>query len=238
MFELAHQARGLRSRSAAVEVGGAARMGRPPSKAARSHTAVMDAVYELLQETSARSLTMETVAKRANIGKPTLYKWWPSKAVLLMAMFHERLAEKPGKPPATTIEAALIAKMRRLVTSLNGLFGKVMADLIAEGQSDPQLLQDLHDHVRMRREQSIAEIEQGKASGEFRSDLDSEIVVDMLLGPLYYRLLLGFRPLTQAYVNQLTRQVLQAIKVPAAENARRSRAIGKSKARRKGSATA
>ena len=230
MLELVHQARGFRGKEAAVEVGGAARMGRPPSKAARSHAAIMDAVYELLQETSARSLTMEAVAKRANVGRPTLYKWWPSKAALLMAMFHERLAEKPGKLPATTIEAALEAKMRRLVTSLNGLFGKVMADLIAEGQSDPKLLQDLHDHVRMRRAQSVAEIEQGKLSGEFRRDLDSEIVVDMLLGPLYYRRLLGFRPLTRAYVSQLTRQVLQAIKVPAAENARRSRANDNSKA--------
>ena len=70
----------------------------------------MDAVYELLQETCARYLTMEVVAKRTNVGRPTLYKWWPSKAALLMAMFHERLAEKPGKPSSATMEAALLLK--------------------------------------------------------------------------------------------------------------------------------
>lgn len=52
----------------------------------------MDAVYALLQERSVRDLTMEAVARRAGVGKPTLYKWWPSKAALVFAMFHERLA--------------------------------------------------------------------------------------------------------------------------------------------------
>ncbi len=236
MLRSSSQARGLRvKKSSVVEVRGAARIGRPPSKAARSHVAVMDAVYGLLQETSARHLTMEAVAKRANVGRPTLYKWWPSKAALLMAMFHERFAEKPGRPSSTTVEAALMAKMQRLITSLNGLFGKVMADLIAEAQSEPRLLEDLHDHVRARRAQSVAEIEQGKASGEFRHDIKSEIVVDMLLAPLYYRLLLGFRPLTHAYAHQLTREVLLAIKAPKSENAERSRARSSSESARHGS---
>ncbi len=218
MLNSGHQARELHVKEgSAVEVRGVARIGRPPSKAARSHAAVMDAVYALLQETSARHLTMEAVANRANVGRPTLYKWWPSKAALLMAMFHERLAEKPQKSSSTTVEAALVSKMRRLITSLNGLFGKVMMDLIAEAQSDPKLLEDLHDHIRVRRVQSVMEIEQGKASGEFRRDVKPEVVVDMLLGPLYYRLLLGFRPLTHAYANQLTREVLQAIRAPAAQ---------------------
>ena len=68
-----------------------ARRGRPPSEAAESHAAILDAVYELLQEGSVRDLTMEAVAKRAKVGRPTLYKWWPSKSALVFAMFHERL---------------------------------------------------------------------------------------------------------------------------------------------------
>ncbi len=184
----------------------------------------MDSVYELLQEVPARHLTMDAVAKRANVGRPTLYKWWPSKAALLMAMFHERLAENPDKSAVTTVEASVRAKMYRVATSLNGLFGKVMGDLVAEGQSDPKVLQDLHNHICKRRVRSVAEIERGKSTGEFRHDIDSEVVVDMLLGPLYYRLLLGFRPLTRAYADQLTQQVMRAIKVPAESMAKRPQA--------------
>ena len=49
----------------------------------------MDAVYSLLQKKSVRDLTMEEVAKRAKVGKPTLYKWWSTKAALVLAMLCE-----------------------------------------------------------------------------------------------------------------------------------------------------
>jgi Alcohol dehydrogenase GroES-like domain/Bacterial regulatory proteins, tetR family len=50
------------------------RKGRPPRQNAESHAAIVDAVFALLQEKSVRDLTMEEVAKRAKVGKPTLYK--------------------------------------------------------------------------------------------------------------------------------------------------------------------
>ena len=151
------------------------RIGRPPSQAARSHTTIMDAVHQLLQETSARDLTMEAVAKRAKVGKPTLYKWWPSKAALIMAMFNERLVGKPVSSSASTVGEALRAKLRRLINDFNGLFGKVMADLIGEGQSDPKLLQDLHQHISRRRIHTVADIQRGKESGEFLPGTDAEL---------------------------------------------------------------
>ena len=52
----------------------AVRKGRPPSEMAASHAVIMNAVYALLQEKSVRDLTIEAVAKRAGVGKPTLYK--------------------------------------------------------------------------------------------------------------------------------------------------------------------
>ena len=75
----------------------ALRRGRPPSEQAASHAAIMDAVYSLLQKKSVRDLTMEEVAKRAKVGKPTLYKWWPTKATLVLAMLCERMAPKLGR---------------------------------------------------------------------------------------------------------------------------------------------
>jgi AcrR family transcriptional regulator len=187
-----------------------ARMGRPPGVAATSHAAIMDAVYALLQEGSAKDLTMEAVAKRAGVGKATLYKWWPSKAALIMAMFHERIAVTVKTPATvTTAEDALRTTMRRLITGLNGLFGKVLADLIAEGQSDPALLHDLfEDHIRVRQATDLAEIERAKATGEFAAAADSEIMVDALFGSLIYRRLLGL-PLTEPYGEALIDAVLR-----------------------------
>jgi AcrR family transcriptional regulator len=183
----------------------------------------MDAVYELLLEKSARGLTMEAVARRAKVGKPTLYKWWPSKAALILAMFHERLAGNPdtgnpdagisGAPYAATAEQAIRARMQRLIAECNGLFGGVLADLIAEGQSDPAILDELHQrYLNPEKAAILADVEWGKQTGEFPAGTDSVLLVEAIFGPVYYRLLLRFAPLTGQYGDELIDQVLHGLK--------------------------
>lgn len=184
--------------------------GRPRSEAAESHAAILDAVYELLQEGSARDLTFEAVAKRAQVGRPTLYKWWPSKSALVLATFHERIARNGEDPLAGTAEEVIRAKVRRLIRELNGLFGKVMADLIAEGQSEPAVLQDLYEqHMKSRRAATAADVERGKAAGEFAPDIDPELLIDAIFSPIFIRLLLRYAPLTERYGDELVDQVLR-----------------------------
>lgn len=196
----------------------AARRGRPRSAAAASHAAILDAVYALLQERPARELTMDAIAKRAGVGKPTLYKWWPSKAALVFATFHERIAaDHPTSASpsgaATTAEQTIRDKVQRVIREFGGVFGKVVADLIAEGQSEPEVLREFDArHVRPRRAATIADVERGKAAGEFAADADPEVLVDAIFGPLYYRLLLGHAPLTAAYGDALVDQVLGGVR--------------------------
>ena len=145
----------------------AVRKGRPPRQTAESHAAIMDAVYALLQEKSVRDLTMEEVAKRAKVGKPTLYKWWPTKATLVLAMLCERMAPNLEKPTALSAEESLRFRVRRLIEAFNGPFGKIVAGLIAEGQSEPGMLQQFVDRwVRPRRTATIADLQRGKQAGE------------------------------------------------------------------------
>jgi len=173
----------------------------------------MDAVYALLQQSSARNLTMEAVAREAGVGKPTLYNWWPSKSALIMDMFHERIDPAPEAVQSPTAEAAIRAKVKRLVRLLNGLFGKVVSELIAEAQSDAAIMEDLHTrHMNGRWEAIRRDVERGKADGEFRSDTDPDIVIQTIFGAMYYRLLLRFGPLTQAYGEKLVDQVLAGIR--------------------------
>jgi AcrR family transcriptional regulator len=186
------------------------RRGRPPSDAAESHAAILDAVYELLQEGSARDLTLEAVAKRSKVGRPTLYKWWPSKSALVLAMFHERIDRKVSIPEMGTAEEVIRFKVRRLIRELQGLFGKVLADLIAEGQSEPAILQDLFErHMQSRRAATTADIERGKAAGEFAADIDPDLLIDSIFSPIFLRLLLRQPPLTERYGEELMDQVLR-----------------------------
>src|ERR1700745_2489601 len=93
----------------------AVRRGRPPSEMAASHDVIMDAVYALLEEKSVRDLTIEAIAKRTGVGKPTLYKWWPTKATLVLATLCERMGPNLEKPTVLTAEESLRFRVRRLV---------------------------------------------------------------------------------------------------------------------------
>ncbi|MUO29574.1 MULTISPECIES: TetR-like C-terminal domain-containing protein [Rhizobium/Agrobacterium group] len=78
-------------------------------------------------------------------------------------------------------------------------FGKVVADLIAEGQSDPALQRDLfEDHIRVRQVADIAEIERAQKTGEFAAAVDPAQLIEMLFGSLFHRRLLSL-PLTEQY---------------------------------------
>ncbi len=190
-------------------------LGRPRSEAAVSHAAIMEAVYGLLQEKPARDLTMEAVAQRAGVGKPTLYKWWPSKPALMMAMFHERFGNVLEVPEATTAEEALRERARHLISQCNGLFGKVVADLIAEGQGNPAILKELYEsHIRPRRASTAADIERGITSGEFAAGTDPELLIDAIFSPVYLRLLLRHPALTEEYGMQVIDQALLGIRSP------------------------
>ena len=171
----------------------------------------MDAVSTLLEKTSARDLTMEAVAKRAKVGKPTLYKWWPSKSALILAMFHERMArDSELAVVAGSAEENIRRKVRGIVRAFNGPFGRVLADLIAEGQSEPTLLAELYEqHMLPRRKAILTDVERGKAAGEFAAATNAEAVIDALIGALYYRLLVRFAPLTEPYGDTLVDQVLR-----------------------------
>jgi AcrR family transcriptional regulator len=188
----------------------AARKGRPPSEMAASHAAIMDAVYALLQEKSVRDLTMEEIAKRARVGKPTLYKWWSTKATLVLAMLSERMAPDLAMPTVLTAEGSLRLRVRRLIDAFNGPFGKIVAGLIAEGQSEPAIRQEFFDQlVSPRRTATIADLERGKNAGELQSDTEPDVLNDAIFGAIYYRFLLRSSRLTRGFGEELVEQVIR-----------------------------
>jgi AcrR family transcriptional regulator len=176
---------------------------------AASHAAIMDTVYALLQEKSVRDLTMEEVARRARVGKPTLYKWWPTKATLVLAMLSERMAPNLDMPAGRTAAESLRFRVRRLIDAFNGPFGGIVAGLIAEGQSEPAIRQEFFDRwVSPRRTATIADLERAKNAGELRSETEPEVLNDAIFGAIYYRLLLRSGPLTRRFGDRLVEQVI------------------------------
>src|SRR5258707_250560 len=170
----------------------------------------MDAVYALLQEKSVRDMTIEEVAKRAKVGKPTIYKWWSTKATLVLAILCERMAPNLEKPTDLSAEESLRFRARRLIDAFNGPFGKIVAGLIAESQSEPAVLQEFFERwVGPWRNATIADLQRGKRAGELRSETEPELLNDAIFGAIYYRFLLRSGPLTRRFGEQLVEHVIR-----------------------------
>src|SRR6202453_1923900 len=121
------------------------------------------------------------------------------------------------------------ARVKHLVAQCNGLFGKVVADLIAEGQGDPSILKELYESpIRPRRTSTVADIERGITSGEFLGGTDPELLLDAIVAPMYLRLLLRHPTLTEEYGNQLIDQALLGIRTPKWRAGQRSKRVVRS----------
>ena len=125
-------------------------------------------------------------------------------------MLCERMAPKLDLPTDLTAEGSLRFRVRRLIDAFNGPFGKVVAGLIAEGQSEPAVLQEFFGRwVSPRRNATVADLQRGKDAGELRPEAEPELLNDAIFGAVYYRFLLHSGPLTRRFGEELVEQVLR-----------------------------
>jgi AcrR family transcriptional regulator len=184
--------------------------GRPRSASAIAHDRILDAVFELLQTQSIRDLQIQEVCRKAGVSKPTIYKWWPTKAAMVMAMFEQRMVRR--LPPIEVLSAEKLIRVAvpGLIRLFNGPFGKVAAEMIAAGQSEPAVLREFRDrYVLKRRKVAVKALEDAYASGEMTRSVDPELLLDLIFGPIYFRLLVKHQPLDHAFGKDLLDYVLR-----------------------------
>ena len=103
-----------------------------------------------------------------------------------------------------------VFRVRRLIDAFNGPFGKIVAGLIAESQSEPGILQQFYDRwVSPRRSATIADLQRGKNAGELWPEANPELLNDAIFGAIYYRLLLRSGPLNRRFGEELVEQVIR-----------------------------
>jgi AcrR family transcriptional regulator len=188
--------------------------GRPRSEVAASRDAILDAVFDILHEKSVRDLSIEEVARRSGVGKPTIYKWWPSKAALVMDMLDARSTEDLSFPSDKNAEQALRDLALDLVKRFNKFPGKVAVEILAEGQSDPDVLEAYRQRYQSKRRTFAAEvIQQGQSTGKFRKDIDPEVLIDMIFGPIYFRRIVRHQNLTERFCNELVDRIMSYIRL-------------------------
>ena len=147
---------------------------------------------------------MDAIAARAEVSKATIYRWWPNKAAVVTDSFLELTAPEIHFVETGSVLEDLRLQMRRLAHTFAGKSGQTIAALVAEGQADPEVAKTFRSRwISARREETRRVLRRGVASGELREDLDLEVAMDALYGPIYYRLLVGHLPLEKAFTDVL-----------------------------------
>ena len=169
----------------------ALRRGRPRSPAA--HQAILTAARELLIEEGFAGLRLEHVAARARVGKATIYRRWASKEELaqelLGGLAEPHIAvEETGNTREDLL--SLVVNPMRAVTETD--FGPVIRALLSQIALNPALGDPFRETVvRARREEVGRVVAQGIARGDIRADADAELATELLVGPVYFRLMFG-----------------------------------------------
>jgi len=181
----------------------------------RSHQAIIAATRELLVERGYPAVTIEGIAERAGVGKQTIYRWWPSRAALVLEAYlssADAVAPPPGGRGTRDDVRALLGWLIAVLAEPTG--GHVLAGLVADLQHDDALAEGFHrDVVPARRVAMRAALERARESGAIRANADLELAVDTLHGAVFYRLLLSGEPLDAAFAARLADQVLEGLDV-------------------------
>lgn len=175
----------------------------PARRNEHSRRAILAATVALIAERGYEQVAIEAIAKRAGVGKQTIYRWWPSKGAVALEALDERLRTAPGGgssgdwPDTGNVVEDLRTQMYGVTKLFNSPeVGPLCRGLIAAAQSDPGLSRaHLEQLIRPSTVRCHERLALAQERGEMRPDIDAQALIDMLYGAIYYRLLLHTRPL-------------------------------------------
>jgi len=188
--------------------------GRPRSDA--THRAILAAAVGLLLECDDyRLISIDKIAARAKVGKQSIYRWWGSKADLILEALTGRILEAtPPEPISNDGFADLASFLKRIFAATREpVANKALRILMAEAQFDSPFQKKFWD-VFLSPGCSVLRniLARGVAVGQFRPDLDAETVVEVLVGAYWYRLLSGTpAPCDDAFAETIVRLLASGI---------------------------
>ncbi|AZK93842.1 MULTISPECIES: TetR/AcrR family transcriptional regulator [Streptomyces] len=185
----------------------------------RSRRAIYEAALDLVTEVGYARTTIEGIASRAGVGKQTIYRWWPSKAAVLLEAFLDLVtpvdpAHGAGFPDTGDLEADLKAVLRASVDELTdpryeGPTRALAAAGIVDETVGAEFLEKLLDPgLRLYTER----LEAAQEAGEADPGIDPRIATELFVGPLLHRWLLRTLPLTHDYTDRIVEYALYGLR--------------------------
>jgi AcrR family transcriptional regulator len=162
--------------------------------------------------TTVQKLTVEAIADRAKVSKATIYRWWPSKAAVVIDAFMENHLSHVRIPEGLPVRDALLAHLKLLISRYAGSQGRLIAQIIAECQYDLATLHDFRTRFWNERYAAVEKLMQrGIDEGVFRSDIDPGSAAQLFYAPVYLHLLFGLGQLDDSQAERLVELGIQGI---------------------------
>ncbi|GAA2161323.1 TetR/AcrR family transcriptional regulator [Actinomadura napierensis] len=183
-------------------------MGRPRSETARR--AILGAAMSGLQEHGYAALTMQGIAAAAGVGKQTIYRWWPSKADVVLDGLVEFADERIAVPDTGSLPGDLAEFL--VATFRQRGQRPVLIGLMAEALLDPVFARAFRDRFLFARRAALRQIlDRAAGRGEIAAGIDPDLLIDVVYGVLWYRLMLDHAPLDEAAGRQLTDLLVRTV---------------------------
>ncbi|WP_425065479.1 TetR/AcrR family transcriptional regulator [Reyranella sp.] len=182
--------------------------GRPRDP--RTRAAILVAARDLLGRGGLTAVTIEAIAQKAGVSRPTIYRYWPNAPAVAMAAFLETTgATEAAKSPRTAL-AALRAQLHALADAFAAPAGRSVAAMVAAAQSETELAKAFrNEFIARNRDATRALLERCIADKAIEAPDDMELTLDLVFGPLFYRLLMGHAPITRDFVDRLLDTVIR-----------------------------
>jgi AcrR family transcriptional regulator len=185
--------------------------GRPRSEQARQ--AILRTTLKILGKNGFSDFKIEEVAAHASVGKATVYRWWPNKGALIADAFASSTTRKLRFPDTGSVYADMSQQMRQLIKVFRSRRGRIVSAILAAGQNDKDLIEAFRERFLWpRRREAYATLRRGIERGELRRDLDPDLLLDSLYGPIYMRFLIQHDRLTPEFVDRLCELVLAGVR--------------------------
>jgi AcrR family transcriptional regulator len=184
-------------------------LGRP--RDARTDRAILKATLDLIAELGVHAFRTEDVASRAGVGKGAIYRRYRSKDELVTAAVAALVSAEIAVPDSGSTRADLLVVMRVAVELYRGsLAGRLMPNLVGLMAQKPELANAVRNEFLSRRRTALTEVlQRGVERGDLRPDLDVELALDVLGGPLFYRLLITGGPIDEHLAEGVAELILR-----------------------------
>ena len=170
---------------------------RPGGRSARVRQSVLNAAFAELGEKGYGGLSIEAVALRSGVAKTTVYRRWPTRDELIADALDSRSDRYEPVPDTGSLRGDLKQFCEGVRAKLTSNHGKAMLkSLVAAVDQSPEIVETVQRFWRGRRDVGGQLIERWKRRGVLRPQTDADLLVELILAPIYLRVLLAGGPLT------------------------------------------